>query len=112
LNEETDSDEEKLEALYDELTSLAMDHIENSENNAIDPVAFDEQLNEFKGYANSIVEQRETLLQSCDSVLINYTNLNNQTTTLYNVWNEFLKRYDLLIAMSDLHNGAMEINVN
>lgn len=112
LNEETDSDEEKLEALYDELTSLAMDHIENSENNAIDPVAFDEQFNEFKGYASSIVEQRETLLQSCGSVLINYTNLNNQTTTLYNVWNEFLKRYDLLIAMSDLHNGAMEINVN
>jgi len=112
MNEEADSDEEKLEALYDELTSLAMDHMENSENNAIDPVAFDEQFDQFRGYATSKVEQREVLLQSCDSVLINYTNLNNQTTTLYNVWNEFLKRYDLLIAMSDLHNGAMVFNVN
>ena len=112
MHEDTDSDEEKLEALYDELTILAMDHIENSENNAIDPVAFDEQLNQFKEYAYSIEKQRETLLQSCDSVLVNYTNLNNQTTTLYNVWNEFIKRCDLLIAMSDLHNGAMEFNVN
>ena len=112
MNEEADSDEEKLEALYDELTSLSMDHIENSENNAIDPVAFDEQFNQFKGYANSVANQCEHLLHSCDNVLTNYTNLNNQTTTIYNVWNEFLKRYDLLIAMSDLHNGAMEINVN
>ena len=112
MNEEADSDEEKLEALYDELTSLAMDHMENSENNAIDAVAFDEQFDQFRGYATSKVEQREALLQSCDSVLINYTNLNNQTTTLYNVWNEFIKRCDLLIAMSDLHDGTMTFNAN
>jgi hypothetical protein len=98
--------------LYDELTSLAMDHLNNSENNAIDAVAFDEQFDQFRGYATSKVEQREVLLQSCDSVLINYTNLNNQTTTLYNVWNEFIKRCDLLVAMADLHNDAMGFNIN
>ena len=112
MSEETDSDEEKLEALHDELSSLSMDHMDNWENNAIDAVAFDEQVNQFKGYATSVAEQREHLLQSCDKVLTNYTNLNNQTTTLYNVWNEFIKRCDLLIAMSDLHNGTMTFNAN
>ena len=112
MNEETDSDEEKLEALYDELTSLAMDHLKNWENNAIDAVDFDQQLNQFKDYANPTLARRDDLLQACDNVLINYTNLNNQTTTLYNVWNEFIKRCDLLVAISDLNNGAPEFNAN
>lgn len=112
LNEEADRDEEKLDALYDEMSSLAMDHMANSENNAIDAVSFDEQFDQFKEYANPVTNQCEYLLQSCDTALTNYTNLNNQTTTLYNVWNEFIKRCDLLVAMSDLHNDAMGFNIN
>jgi hypothetical protein len=112
MTEETNSDEEKLEALYDEMSTLSLDHINNWENNSINAVVFDQQFDQFKAYASVIETHRDDLLQACDKQVTNYTLLNNQTTTLYNVWDEFLKRCDLLIAMADLHSGTMTFNVN
>ena len=112
MNEEADSDEEKLEALYDEMSTLSLDHINNWENNSINAVVFDQQFDQFREYAGVIETRCDDLLQACDRQVTNYTLLNNQTTTLYNVWDEFLKRCDLLIAMADLHSGTMIFNVN
>ena len=112
LNENNKNDEEAIDALYGEVSSLAMDHLANWENNAIDGVDFDQQFDKFREYRAAIEDQRETLISSCQEVMTKYTNLNLQTSTLYNVWNEFVKRFDLLTSMSDLRNKATGFTEN
>jgi hypothetical protein len=55
---------------------------------------------------------RESLVEESESAMTNYTNLNNESTALYNVWNEFIKRIDLLTKMADLQNNATGFTEN
>lgn len=111
FNEVNENEENSLDALYTEFSSLTMDHLAN-ESNTINPVAFDSQFDEFREFRSTKETQREALLDNCEEVMDKYTNLNLQTTTLYNVWNEFVKRYDLLIKMYVLHNNATGFTEN
>jgi hypothetical protein len=111
MNENDENGESAADALYAEMSTLTMDHLANK-NNAIDPVAFDSQFNAFREYASKKEGLRETMKDTCDELMDNYTNLNLQTTTLYNVWNEFMKRYDLLSKMYVLHHKATGFTEN
>jgi hypothetical protein len=112
IEQNNENDENIVEVLYDEVTNLAMDHVVNWESNSINSVVFDRQFNNFKEYRSEMESHREVLISSCEEVMTNYTNLNLQTTTLYNVWNEFIKRCDLLATMSDIHNKATGFTAN
>lgn len=106
------ADESNVEAIYSEFTTLSMDHISNWKNNSINCAAFDDQFNKFREYRSAVETQRENLLSACTKAMDNYTNLNLQTTALYKVWNEFVKRCDLLTKVSDLHNKATGFTEN
>ena len=107
-----DADENTVEALYSEFTTLSMNHISNWEKNAINSVAFDEQFDKFREYRTGMENHRESLMSRCTAAMDNYTNLNLKTTALYNVWNEFIKRCTLLTKVSDLHTKATGFTEN
>jgi hypothetical protein len=89
-----------------------MAHLKNWENNAINAVEFDDQYDQFRDYRGIVESHRESLMNICTGAITNYTNLNQQTSILYNVWNEFIKRCNLLTAVSDLHNKATGFAAN
>jgi hypothetical protein len=111
MNDHNAKDESAANALCSEFSNLTIDHLAN-ESNAINPVAFDNQFDQFREYACARESQREDLLNTCDEMMNNYTKLNLQTTTLYNTWNEFSKRYDLLIKIYLLHNKVTGFTEN
>jgi hypothetical protein len=111
MNDHNAKNENIADALYSQFSTLSMDHLAN-ESNAINPVAFDTQFDQFREYACARESQREDLLNTCDEMMNNYTKLNLQTTTLYNVWNEFTKRNDLLIKIYLLHNKVTGFTEN
>lgn len=112
INQYNATTENEAELLYEEFSTLVTDHSINWENNTIDTEAFDRQFNQFREYTTAMESQRETLMSECESAMDNYTNLNNETTALYNVWHEFIKRSDLLARMFDLHTKAIGFTEN
>lgn len=106
------ANEEEMDLLYDEYSAINLDHSINWENNSINIAAFDKEYENFHSYRSVQEDRRVSLMDHCDKAINNYTSLNLQTTTLYNVWKEFLKRCSLLRTMADLHANALAINVN
>lgn len=98
--------------LYDTCSDLNMAHSKNWEKNAINVVEFDDQYNKFLDYRGIAERHRESLMNICTETITNYNNLNHQTSTLFNVWNEFIKRCNLLTIVSDLHNQAIGFTAN
>lgn len=107
-----EGNEDRTEALYDECSTLAMAHMANWENNAINSVVFDEQYDKFREYRGVVETHNENKMDVCTEAMTNYSNLNLQATTLFNVWNEFVKRYSLLTTVSDLHTKATGFTEN
>lgn len=112
ITEYNEADEDKSNILYDEFTELVNAHFENSENNTIDVVAFDVEFDQFRSYREATETRRKDLMTECDLVVTNYTNLNTENTALYNLWNEFIKRSDLLARMAELHTQATGFTEN
>jgi hypothetical protein len=101
------ANEDESNALYDEYSEIVLNHSHHYEINSINIVDFDDEYNNFLEYRGSCEDRRKTLLDYCDEVLENYTRLNLENTTLYNVWAEFLKRCDLLRKVAVLHSGVI-----
>jgi hypothetical protein len=101
-----EGNEDRAEALYSECSTLAMAHIVNSENNAIDSVDFDYQFDKFREYRGVVETHNESKMDVCTEAMSNYSKLNLESNILVNVWNEFTKRCTLLTAVSDLHTKA------
>jgi hypothetical protein len=112
LNETNKNDEERVDAMFGELDNVSLDHISNWQNNSIDAAAFDEQVDHFREFRTALESEREVLLKGCEETMDNYINLNQQTTTLFDVWSEFLKRCNLLTALYNLHNDAVGFTEN
>lgn len=112
INEYNTSIDKERESKYDQFETLVLNHSINWENNTINIAKFDEQFSQFNEYSSMTERQRDTLMSECDSTMDNYTNLNNETTALYSVWNEFIKRIDLLARMSELHTKATGFTEN
>ena len=104
--------EERSAVLYDKCNTVALTQLKNWENNTINGAEFDEQYNKFREYRALAENQRESLISICTDATTNYTNLNQRTSVLYNVWNEFIKRCNLLTTVSDLHNKATGFAAN
>lgn len=101
-----EGNEDRGDVLYDECDTLALAHITNWENNAINSVDFDEQFNKFREYRGVVETHNESKMDVCTEVMTNYSNLNLESNTLVNVWNEFTKRCALLTTVADLHTKA------
>ena len=106
------ANEDEMNLLYDEFSAINTAHSVKWENNAINIAEFDDEYQHFLSFRNVKEDHRTTLMNLCENTIVNYSNLNLQTTTLYNVWKEFLKRCSLLRAMADLHANALTININ
>jgi len=106
------ANEDEMNLLYDEFSEIRTAHSVNWENNSINIVTFEDEYDRFCGYRGVQEERRVSLMDFCDKTITNYTSLNLQTATLYNVWKEFLKRCDLLRKIADLHTNALSINEN
>jgi uncharacterized protein YkvS len=101
-----EANEDTANALYEECDALALAHITNWENNAINSVDFDDQFNNFREYRGVVETHNESKMDACTEAMTNYSNLNLESNTLVNVWNEFTKRCSLLKTVSDLHTKA------
>ena len=101
-----EGNEDRTEALYDECSTLAMAHMANWENNAINSVDFDDQFDKFRGYRGVVETHNESKMDVCTEAMTNYSKLNLESNTLVNVWNEFTKRCTLLTTVADLHTKA------
>ena len=112
INQYHEFNENGTETIYEEVYTLVMNHSANWENNAINTSDFDRQFNQFRKFATMMENRREFLVAESESVMDNYNNLNNETTALYNLWNELIKRTDLLARMSDLHNKTTGFTEN
>jgi uncharacterized coiled-coil DUF342 family protein len=112
INEYHDATENQAEALYEEFSGLVTDHAQNWENNTVNIVDFDRQFDQFREFTTAMESYKESLVSESESAMTNYTNLNNESTALYNVWNEFIKRTDLLAKMADLQNNATGFTEN
>lgn len=106
LNEYNEANETKLDAIYTEYNSIKSAHSSNWESNAINIVTFEDESEKFYSFRTVMEKRREGLIDFCENAVKDYETLNLKTTTLYNVWNEFVKRCDLLRALSDLQNNA------
>ncbi|HEY5407050.1 MAG TPA: hypothetical protein VIJ92_08180 [Ginsengibacter sp.] len=104
--------EDESNLLYDKYAAIKTAHSANWETNSINIVTFEDEYEKFHSYRSVREDNRVGLMDYCDKTISNYTSLNLQTTTLYNVWNEFVKRCNLLRAMADLHANALAIGIN
>ncbi len=112
VNEYNLANEDEVNLLYEEFSVIRTTHSGNWEDNSINIVTFDDEYDRFLSYRSVQEESRASLMDFCDKAIANYTNLNQQTTTLYNVWEEFLKRCNLLRTMAELHANALSISNN
>ena len=112
VNEYNLANEDEMNLFYDEFSDIDLAHSANWEINSINIATFDDEYQKFLSYRSEREDRRISLMDYCDKAINNYTSLNLQTTTLYNVWNEFLKRCDLLRKIADLHTNALSINEN
>ncbi|KAA9037208.1 hypothetical protein FW778_17425 [Ginsengibacter hankyongi] len=107
-----EANEGDIEAIYDKFSSIRVAHSANWQINTINIAAFEDEFEKFHSYRNVYEKRRETLMEFCDSTLDNYSKLNQQSTTLYNLWKEFLKRCKLLRAVAELHSQTIIISNN
>lgn len=107
-----EANEGDIEAIYDKFSSITTAHSANWQINTINIAAFEDEFEKFHSYRNVYEKRRETLMEFCDSTLDNYSKLNEQSTTLYNLWKEFLKRCKFLRAVADLHSQTIVISNN
>ena len=112
VNKYNEANEDEANALYDEYSKICTAHSINWENNAINIVTFEDEYARFLNYRTVHEDRRTSLMNFCDSALNNYTNLNLQTNSLYNVWKEFIKRCNLLRTLAELHAKVLGINNN
>jgi len=116
LSEEIDAyyvrDEDDANVLYDEFFAIQMAHSKNWERNSIDIVAFDREADNFRGSRTIYKDRRETLLDHCRQTLDNYKTLNLETEVLYKMWEEFLKRCNLIRAIAALQEQATGFTPN
>lgn len=106
------ADEDECNALYDEYSEINLAHSQNWENNSINIVDFDNEYDTFLSHRSVQEDRRKSLMSFCDNAMNNYTNLNLETTTLYNVWKEFIKRSNLLRSVAELHTNATRFTNN
>lgn len=106
LNEYNEANEDRMEDLYREYMTIKSAHSSNWKSNAINIVTFEDEYEKFYSFRTVMEKRREGLIDFCEDAVKDYETLNLQTTTLYNVWNEFVKRCNLLRAVSDIHTSA------
>jgi hypothetical protein len=112
FNQYQEANENQTEGIYQKFSDLVCDHAQNWKNNTINIADFDHHFDQFREYTTALESYRESLVEESESAMTNYTNLNNESTALYNVWNEFIKRIDLLTKMADLRNNATGFTEN
>ncbi len=105
-------DEEEMTALYDEYSDIATRQINNYEINSINIVCYDDEYERFLSYRDGLADRRKMLSDLCDAALENYTKLNLENTAIYNVWEEFTKRCNLLRTVAGLHGAIIGSNFN
>lgn len=103
LNQYDELNENGYDPLFDDYQEIAADHISNWQKNSINAGFFDKQFDQFREFISFKEKNRDVLISDCRNVMTEYSTLNLQTKALYDAWNEFIKRCDLLVAISDLH---------
>ena len=107
-----EANEDGINAIYDKFSSIRTAHSVNWEINTINIAAFEDEFEKFHSYKSVYERRRESFIEFCDSTLNNYSKLNQQTTNLYNLWKEFLKRCKLLRTVADLRSQTIIISNN
>lgn len=106
------SNEEEVETLYTAYSKISTDHSINWKDNAINIAAFMDEYAQFESYRSINEERRDNLIDFCNTTVNNYSTLTLKSNSLYNVWKEFSKRYELLKVSADLHASAVGFTNN
>lgn len=103
LNEYYEVNQHGYDPLFEAYEEIAAEHIENWQENSINTVYFDKQFDKFREFISFKEKNRDVLIDESRDIMIDYGSLTLETKALYDAWNEFTKRCDLLAAISDLH---------
>jgi len=112
MNAFYEKDEDDVNTLYDEFSSIQTAHSRNWQNNGIDILAFENEFANFHSHRDVHAKRRDTLLDFCDKTLNNYATLNLESTAIFDVWAEFLKRCQLIRAIAALQQQAIGFTQN
>jgi hypothetical protein len=91
--------------MYEEHSAASDVHNQHYLINTIDIVSLDSDLEDFRLIQNINEKRRITFMDLCDDILVAYNDFNLETNTLYGVWNEFLKRCELMQVVSNLRSS-------
>lgn len=104
--------EEGSEKIYKEYNSISAIHNKHYTSNTIDIVSLDDDFQNYLITQNLYEERRNSFIDSCNTVLNSYTILNLETNLLYGVWNEFLKRCELMQVVAALQSSKISSSAN
>ena len=100
-NKFTDDDEEPL---WERLSELKITYA-HDKRMSTDYVSFDDDEQRFRDKVGYISRQNDKAIDYCDKVTDNYNRLLLETTTQYEVWNEFGKRMKLIEQITGMNKG-------
>jgi hypothetical protein len=112
LNEYIVADEDEANEVYEAFNNINYQHSADYINNSIDIVEFEKEHEMFYAYTSVHEDRRRNLIATCHKALDNYNMLHAETTALFGIWDEFLKRCSLLRIVANLHAKALVISNN
>ena len=85
--------------MWKELSDIEMTHSRNYEINAIDVCSFDDEKERFQIFLGVHKDHSDGISRMQNDYVLDYNTLMLQTEMEYGIWNEFVKRLDLLTKM-------------
>ena len=86
-------------SLWEELSDIELIHSQNYATNSIDVCTFDDETERFRTYVSVHKDHSDGISRMQDGYVSDYNTLMLQTEMEYGIWNEFVKRLDLLTKM-------------
>ncbi len=86
-------------AMWEELSDIEMIHTRNYEINSIDVCSFDDETERFRSFVSVHKDHSDGISRMQNDYVLDYNILMLQTEMEYGIWNEFVKRLDLLTKM-------------
>ncbi len=97
------------------LTEIVALHSRNYETNSIDICSFDTEREHFQNFLSVHKDHSDSINRMQDGYVSDYNTLMLQTEMEYGIWNEFVKRLDLLMKMVKVKTPSIisdELNLN
>jgi len=105
-------DEQNEIAAWEAFDEINLTHSQHYETNAIDIVSFDKADEQFKTYLRVVRDSNNSAMDYMNRVINNYNTLMLETELQYKLFEEFIKRVELLKKITVVKAGNAYFNLN